>query len=617
MKINSLYISNILSFKYFEDISEATEIKFNRNLNLIIGENGSGKSTALEVLNFFFKRVIFKQYSINQEIYSKRSTIPIVERKQVLSVANNQSYSGFRLDPNWDSEDNPQKIKVDLELDNIDLSNIQNLLENKVRLLGIADMYSNQRISDLSLERRDYSFLITLNKKDATFSVDISPSDSRSAHEYLLDYNFYKELIEIHNSENPEELITPLFEPLVLIGGYRNYHTFNSYISLGDSSSSLQIQKIKDQEFSRSLNTGDQSEPPIFNLVRLQVAGKHYAIYGETANGPESEKQANSVTFLNKINEKLKLVNLQVKIQLTDKQRWRYSFYFYDTKRNRPLNDINSLSAGQKAIIHLVFEAYGRGDLMGGLVIIDEPEIHLHYQFQNEYLKIIEDINSEQKCQYILVTHSESLISSKTIDKVKRFTLDENGHTIIKSPALSTDEKLLVKILDNVRSTHAFFGKKVLLVEGEDDRYFFKALLQFLYPSSNQEIAILDIQGKPNYEKWMDFFQQFGLKVYSIGDLDNAFKLLYPSEKAYSLSDPDAVTSFKTSHPDLIAGITQKYLENIYILKNGSLEHYLGIHNKGLAEVIRFCDQDLGSYLSDDSNEGSKEIRAIFDEIVT
>jgi DNA repair exonuclease SbcCD ATPase subunit len=41
MKIKSLHISNILSFKYFDIITEAPQIVFDPNLNIFIGENGS------------------------------------------------------------------------------------------------------------------------------------------------------------------------------------------------------------------------------------------------------------------------------------------------------------------------------------------------------------------------------------------------------------------------------------------------------------------------------------------------------------------------------------------------------------------------------------------------
>jgi len=614
LKIRELQISNILSFKYYGNILEAEKINFEDNLNIFIGENGAGKSTALEVINFIFKRVLFTQFNVNQDLYTRRSTIAAPDRKGILSPANNNNLAGFRLEPNWSSEKQPQKIRLLIQLDEIDVANIQNLFSNKEKLFALASLYTNHSSQLETVGKNEYAIEITLNRTNGTFTTAISPTND-AGYAYLVNYNYYKHLIDFYNFENPQTPIAPLFESFTLIGGYRNYYAFNPSVSIQNSSAAQQIQEIRNQEFSKSLNSIEQSEPVIFNLVRLRVAGIHFELFGEGSDRIESEKKANDQPFLKNINKRLKLVNLQVKIEFTDKQKWAYSFHFYDIKRDRPLSDINSLSAGQKAIIHLVFEAYGRGDLKGGLVIIDEPEIHLHYQFQNEYLQVINEINKEQQCQYVLVTHSESLISSITIHNVKRFALDKDNFTAIKYPKLTTDQKTLVKILDNTRSTYAFFAKRVLLVEGEIDRYFFKALIQESKPELNQEIAVLDIIGKPNYKAWKDFFEAFGLTVYFVADLDAAFGLIYPSETAYKLHTPEIVAGFKCTHPQLLADIEQKRTERIYILKDGDLEHYLDIHNKGLTETIKFCTDNLKTFLENDSSEKSKEIKFIFNEI--
>jgi predicted ATP-binding protein involved in virulence len=51
VKIKSLQISNVLSFPYHADVADAAKITFEDGLNIVIGENGSGKSTALEVIS--------------------------------------------------------------------------------------------------------------------------------------------------------------------------------------------------------------------------------------------------------------------------------------------------------------------------------------------------------------------------------------------------------------------------------------------------------------------------------------------------------------------------------------------------------------------------------------
>ncbi len=379
----------------------------------------------------------------------------------------------------------------------------------------------------------------------------------------------------------------------------------------------LPSQQIKTRDFSKSLNANDQGEPSIFGLVRLRVAEKHFSLISGKMTDAECEQQANELPFIISINKKLKLINLECKIRLIELRTWQYAFEFLDLRRSKKLNDINSLSAGQKAIIHLVFESYGRGDLKGGVVIIDEPEIHLHYQFQNEYLQVIRELNKEQSCQYILVTHSEALINSSTINQVKRFSLTADGYTAIKAPTLTTEQRILIKILDNTRSTYAFFAKKVLLVEGDTDRYFFKSIIQEKYPEFEQEIAVLETNGKGNHQEWSALFTSFGLLVYGINDLDFAIDCFYPADKGQSVKAAAEVTAFKARNTDWEARIDSEYANKMYILKNGDLEHYIGIAkgSKELTGVIDFCNNTLTTYLADDANPESLEIREIVRQV--
>lgn len=614
MRIDYLQVSNILSFPHVSNIEDAEKIAFDDGLNIIIGENGSGKSTALEIINFLFKRVFYRQFAFNRELFGRRQTLSAQDRRQVLQHVEQRDVTGFRLEPNWHSAALEQRIRIALRLDDIDRENIKSIKTHFTQISERTGSYTTYATSTDGDYQESYIVDVVLNRDNNTFSTQLSIGEEDFGFRYITDYNYFKEAISLHNFLNADRPILPLLESFTLISSYRNYNAFQASVSLRDAAAAQQIQQIRSQDFGRSLNAIDQQEPSIFGLVRLQVAERHFDLMPEAKTKEQCEEEANSLPFIVSINERLKVINLRCEIRLLDQRTWAYSFHFYDIRRNQPIGDINSLSAGQKAIIHLVMEAYGRGDLKGGVVIIDEPEIHLHYQFQHEYLQVIRDLNRVQKCQYILVTHSEALINSSTINSVRRFALSADGQTQVHSPTLSADQKSLIKILDNTRSTYAFFARKVVLVEGDSDRYFFKAFIQERYRQLDQEIAVLHIGGKGEFQKWRDLFSAFGLTVYAIADFDYLTNLHYHAEKSTSLKTQNAVAEFKARNPDWQAMIDSEKTNRTFILSEGDLEWYLSI-GKDLDEVIEFCKNDLTGFLTDDTNSRSVELRAIMQTI--
>ncbi|MCY4151238.1 MAG: AAA family ATPase [Aestuariivita sp.] len=615
MNIEYLQISNILSFPFHHEVKDTQKIAFDSGLNIIIGENGSDKSTALEILNFLFKRVIYRQYNMNQELFARRHSISADDRRLTLQPTNQDSFSGFRMDPNWDNESDPQRIRICLRLDEIDRTNIEKIRNNFENLNRSAQLYSTHSLIGDGEISESYVVDVNLNRESGRFEVSFPEGNQDFGYQYLSEYHFFKESISIHNWLNLNEPIPQLYESFTLISSYRNYHAFEPSVTLKDSHPAQQIQQIKSQDYDQSINVSDKSEPPIFALVRLQVAECHFNLISRNMSEDECEVEANKLPFIVSINERLKVVNLKCQIKLLDLRTWQYRFEFIDLRRHRAISDINALSAGQKAIIHLVFEAYGRGDLKGGVVMIDEPEIHLHYQFQHEYLQVIDDLNREQQCQYILVTHSEALINSSTINNVRRFALTQDGYTEIFAPKLNSDQKSLIKILDNTRSTYAFFAKKVILVEGETDRYFYRAVLQKKHRSLEQEIAVLLVQGKFEFNRWRNLFETFGLQVFVIADFDYIVEQHYPKDRSTRLREAGDILSFKQSHPNWEQKITESITSSIFALKDGNLETYLNI-GKDLAEVISFCQNDLDEFLSNsESSQTTKEVIKIFEEI--
>ena len=607
MRITELALSNVLSFRHVHNHDDATSVMFDPSLNIIIGENGAGKSTALEAVNFLFKKVLFREVKYDQSNFGHSESR---YRKSTLSLANSaETFKDYyRLDPNWNSPDDGQTIRINIALDEVDASNINLIVTHKDKLEAVAAEYSSIRLPDFDGVAVDienvFGVSASLDYRANSFSVNHNMPQELFF--YLENYELLNELIKLHNRQHQTDLIPSLTDSFTLLSAFRNYHSFNSSISLANQGPDDQLRQLRKSEYRGGLNNSDGGEPGIFAIVRLRVAREHYRLIGTNKNEAECEAEVNGLAFLEEINVKLSLLNLRCQVKLKERRTWEYSFEFFDTKHNRALGDINVLSAGQKSIIHLIFEAYGRDELKGGVIVIDEPEIHLHYQFQNEYLRILKAINQEKTVQYILITHSDSLISSDSIRYVKRFSLNESRFTVVNNFSYTDNHAECVKFLDNTQSARVLFSKKVVLVEGQDDRYFFRDMLDKLHPELRQDIYIFDIGGKDSYLKWRGFFESLGIDTYAIFDLDAARANFYSERGGYSLDPnktPDGIERFYVDHTDLEQKITEAYERNLFILRRGAIEQYTGQTSKGLAGIIKFCEGSMNSFIGDESDE--------------
>ena len=619
MRVNYLQLSNILSFKYEEDINSAFKIEFDPDLNIIIGENGSGKSTVLEAMNLVFTRALFKRitnrYSSHRSYYT--------DRKNMLQIDDNYSNRtlGLRLQPNWSSEEEQQGVRVSIKLDSIDRANIDHIVDNYSRIKKTLDNYSIISMPDFFALDSDIDIEIDITFKQAKYDEDntYESSYNDSVPDYIKFYLEYyhaiNEAIAVYNEDNTDH-IAPLGNTFSMLSAFRDYSNYNPQIHLynGDNSSGDTLQNVKNRLIPNSINEHSSGMSVIFDFIKLKLGEDHFKLVKEGKNINNATAIINSSSIIKKINEKLRILNLQLSIEPVDIRRWSYEFRFKDTKNNRELGDINSLSAGQKSIMHLIFEAYGRDDVNGGLIIIDEPEIHLHYQFQFEYLKILEKLVKKQGAQYIIVTHSEGFISNNTIEYVKRFSLDEERNSVTRTPDIREGQKKLVEILNNTQAARVLFLDRVLLVEGQDDEYFFRVAIKKLQPDLSRSITVYGVHGKDSISSFKSFFESFGLTVYLIKDLDATGKDFYNSTVSFKYDkrtkqaglDKRKIDKYRNEHPDLDQQIESRYSSDEFYLKKGAIEQYTG-KEKGIDHVIDFCENEMDNLLKSD-DEKAKEI---------
>jgi len=73
--------------------------------------------------------------------------------------------------------------------------------------------------------------------------------------------------------------------------------------------------------------------------------------------------------------------------------------------------NIEALSSGEKQIL-LILAEIQRRIRPGSIILIDEPEIHLHPAWQSRLVGALTDLCSQYDAQLILATHSEEVARS-------------------------------------------------------------------------------------------------------------------------------------------------------------------------------------------------------------
>ena len=79
----------------------------------------------------------------------------------------------------------------------------------------------------------------------------------------------------------------------------------------------------------------------------------------------------------------------------------------------------DGLSSGQKEIISTLFLIWRYTLENSGIILIDEPELHLNAEWHHDFVRQVYELAPEN--QYIVATHSEDIFSS--VDETRRVLL--------------------------------------------------------------------------------------------------------------------------------------------------------------------------------------------------
>ena len=409
-----------LSIKNVGKLKEA-DVEIN-GITVITGENDTGKSTVGKVLWSIFNSF----FEIKKQIRTDKISSILEELRRVSSIQdirNNLVHSSI--------------VEYDL-----DLNDFLKQLEKKLEVLN--------DVRGLDDESKD-ELKDTLEK----IKKRINLSDDEIMKK-ITQINFNKEFnSQINNLNFLEE-------------GNIDLKIKNKSINLIISNDKIQIKDF----FSLYENVMLLDNPRIIDNLAENIilsANKIFSIIENLHNSKFISMLRNdkSSTATDNILNEEKLFKIEEKLnKIVDGKFLKKDFgvYFYRNKSGKEIN-IKNLSTGFKvfSIIKLLIQNNQLSE--NGTIILDEPEIHLHPEWQLKFAELIVLLQKEFGMHILLTTHSPYFLNAievfserhKIDDKCKYYVAENEGNSsIIKDVTGNTREiyrKLArpIQDLENIR----------------------------------------------------------------------------------------------------------------------------------------------------------------------
>lgn len=197
-----------------------------------------------------------------------------------------------------------------------------------------------------------------------------------------------------------------------------------------------------------------------------------------------------------------------------------------------------------------------------GALLIDEPEVSLHPQYQAFIMQEMQAVAGDPVAQpgkkfVVIATHSPSILSLRSTAELPSMVFFNDPYTLpvqISQDAGELKNKKLKALVARLSATHrlAFFARNVLLVEGPSDEIVAAQLARVLnHPILPANTQIVPVIGKSEFGEAMRLFELMGKRVFVLADLD-AVSDANTLVNSFSAKPGAARAALATGHKSLI-----------------------------------------------------------------
>jgi predicted ATPase len=642
MQLKSLSITNVKSFR------ETTLVTFDGSLNILVGPNGGGKSNLLDtittVLHHFFLPGWVEGQSSDQY-----GTFKNVGRSNLFEpvLSHLQPFIG---------NTSPMGIEVTFTVRDSDKISMQTI-NDQLSAMG-KELVKFRNGSQFEVDAlRPYNLaLFEVSPADMVYRILSGALDQGSLTDASREYLRYL---------NHHELYVLLGQEVGLVVP-AEYLYFSPIRGAGSATSfEANLSQANPSDLRRAyLGATSRANTSLIQLATLRFGAKRRMLEKNAANEGFEKKWADDGE-VKAITRYLARVGYSWSLDPVDPLRNIYRIVLH---RDGTKFDISQASTGEQEIINYLIGLFAFG-LNGGLLIIDEAELHLHPKWQVLLLDLLTELAITTNNQILISTHSPAFITPRSVRNVIRVFRDDKKTSRIRR--LEGDEATtrdMLHVVNSHNNERMFFADVVVLVEGIMDRLVFAMLIErgMQTQNSTRIIEVLEVHGKTNFDRYRQFLENFGVEVRIVADQDFLLDIGDSNVKELFVTDwsaidkktlndkksidrstlaevlENAITSKDLTTLDLLwkyiksrrsalktplsageaktvdAFINDRRAVGVFVLRRGEIEDYLPEGRRNVEGVIALTeDVAFTAWLAEaKESEGTKELVAIAEAII-
>lgn len=614
MLLRKCTIENVRSFL------DIAEFKVEGEIAIVVGPNGGGKTNLLDAIVIMLRRYIFAS------MYITASPTADLPNRHVIQP--NDQLNNMQLERHSSSPPSQrQYVEVELEVTERDVQNM-NAMKSDTQGIGVkaANKYHGFDFNQC------LGWTLTGIEKGARFTYrlennSLSVVEKVGAHEFLR----YLQLYEIDGRLREEYGYAPLAWPMIYLPVNRTAQGF---------STGVQIHSFNESEQKRTVDaTSSRTASSIVNLAVGRIADKYHMLLAKDDGA--ARKTFREDPNLKELTKSLNDLGYEWELEQVN---FKQSQYNLQLKKQGATFRVDAASSGEKELLTYLLAIYAL-NVRDALIVVDEPELHLHPKWQKTLLQVFAKLAKETGNQFIFATHSPTFITPSSIQYVSRvFSQNQRSQIHALDTEKLPDAKHLLNIVNSQNNEKLFFSDRVVLVEGVSDRIFFEALFGKFGNggASGTTLEVIDIGGKGLFKSYAKLLKACNVPFSIIADLDHIDTIGTPEiKKLFALKEQNikidvlenlkskdaatlvqaietAISNKNWDHAqeiwtyiknnrtkvrdDLTTAETEqlykfiddKKLEGVHLLKRGSLEDYLpnGFKGKDLEKLISFLHDD-------------------------